>query len=71
MKITIQEDDFKKITLESDSLTVTEVLDDLRHLLLALGFHSNSVKDAFLSIAEEYELDNSCDCNNCKNKEKK
>lgn len=35
--------------------TAYEILETFCRLMLAMGYHPNSVKDAVLSMAEEYE----------------
>ena len=57
MKITIQNvvgDSTSSCTVESGSVTASEVLDDCIYAMLGSGFHWNSVVDAVRTRAEEY-----------------
>ncbi len=59
MKISIEAqhpDDLLKVTIEiSDDSTIDEVMDNWGGLLVAYGFHPNSVRDGFMAKGEEYE----------------
>ena len=58
MRVTIQNvvsDSTNSCTVESSSVTATEVLQDCIQAMLGSGFHPNSVKEAILEKAEEYE----------------
>ena len=48
-------DDSKTVTLDTLSLQCTEVLSEICDLMVAHGFASESVKEAVLTLAEEYE----------------
>ena len=48
-------DETKTVTLDTTELQCTEVLREILDLMVAHGFHSESVKEAVLTIGEEYE----------------
>ncbi len=56
MKITIQ-DEGRKVKIETQETEVKRVLDEICNLLIAYGFHPESVKDGIFSKAEDYESD--------------
>jgi hypothetical protein len=60
MKITIEyqgEENETKASIEiSDDSDIHEVVESLSGLLVAYGFHPNSVRDGFLGKAEDYEI---------------
>ena len=58
MKVIIQQvvpDNTSSCIVESGSVTATEVLQDCLQAMLGSGFHPNSIKEAILEKAEEYE----------------
>ena len=58
MRITIQDKD-RKAEVECEAVTIHEVIDEVCNLLLAWGFHPDSVKNGIIEKAEEYENDES------------
>ena len=59
MKIVLdneQENEYEcKVTLETGSVDIHKVIDDIFNGLLAMGFTPGTVKDGILAKAEEYE----------------
>jgi len=58
MKVTIENimgDFTHKAMVEGAGVTADEVLQELLECMLGAGFHTNSVKEAILGKAEEYE----------------
>jgi len=54
MKITIQEGK-RRVEVDCDNETIHDVIDELHNLLIAWGFHPESVKKGILEKAAEYE----------------
>ena len=51
-----QENEYEcKVTLETGSVDIHEVLSDVCNGLLAMGFHPETIKEGILVKAEEYE----------------
>jgi len=58
MRIIIEqtiEDNTNSCTVESNSTTATEVLQDCLQAMSGMGFQPESIKEAILEKAEEYE----------------
>jgi len=56
MKITIQDDE-RRAEVETNAVSIDEVMDELCNLLLAWGFHPDSVKQGIFGKAEDYETE--------------
>jgi len=59
MKISLEHYDGEVVVFDNipNDLDVHEIGERLERLLLAIGYHPESVKDMFLAKAEEYELE--------------
>lgn len=49
------EDEDRKINMELDSLTATEITRDFYYFMLSVSFNKNSILSALESISEEYQ----------------
>ena len=50
----MEEGEGESVTIVTNAVDIYEVLEELVHCLLALGFHPESIKDGILAKAEEY-----------------
>jgi len=60
MKLIIQDKD-RKVEVECSVVDIHQVIDELCSLLIAWGFHPESVKNGIFGKAEEYEEDKKVD----------
>jgi len=57
MKISIEESigSTRKVEILTEAITIDEVLEEIKNLLLAYGFHIHTIRDGFYEMSEDLE----------------